>query len=920
MRADFPVPRSPRRRIIIISAFVLLVILFYQAVDLYTDALWFSEVGQLGVFTKLLSAKIILALIAGLIFAVFVYVNTFLARRFSPKWQIVYEEEVLEVVTSILGRMPNLLFLGISLLAGLIAGIAAFEKGDLLLRYLDGVAFGIKDPVFSRDLGFYFFTLPFYESVYRYLMPLLVVSLIMTALAYVAEGGITIRLRRFGISVASQFQAHALILLTLIFALKAGGYRLLSYELLYSPRGAAFGASFTDVNAQLPVLNILVYISAVTALLFIVGVVYRNWWTPLIGIILLLGVSVVGGNIYPAVVQRYRVSPNELGRERLYIQRNIDFTRKAYGVDEVKEQAFPVEEQLTLQDLEDNEATIQNIRLWDWRPLLKTYSQLQEIRTYYQFRDVDVDRYFVDGEYRQVMLSARELSREQLAPQARTWVNEHLVFTHGYGVVLSPVNEISEEGLPKLLVKDIPPASEHFEFERPEIYFGEATDDFVLVKSRQREFDFPMGDENQYTTYEGSGGIRLSSSLRKAAFAWRFGSLQLFLSEAITPQTRIMFNRQIRERVRKIAPFLSYDRDPYMVVADGRLHWVIDAYTVSDRYPYSEPFQGGQNYIRNSVKVVVDAYNGTVRLYVMDDKDPVLKTYRKIFPNLFTPLAKMPESLKSHLRYPEDLFIIQARIYAKYHMKDPSVFYNREDLWSFPQEIFESSRQEMDPYYLITRLPGEDLDKFLLFLPFTPFNKNNMIAWLSASSDFPDYGRLLVFKFPKQKLVFGPMQIETRIEQDAEISQQLSLWRQRGSQVIRGNLLVIPVKDSLLYVEPLYLQAEESQFPELKRVLVVHRTKIAMEENLEKALAVVFGQEDATPPIEAVAETPPAETGAETPPPADETELQSLAREASESFERAQEHQQKGDWAAYGEELEKLEEILGRLSALSDEE
>lgn len=918
MRSEFPKHKSGRGRIIAIAAIVVLTILALQVVNLYTDGLWFVEVGQLAVFTKMLTAQLLLALVAGTFFTAFLFLNVSLARRLAPKWQIVFEEEVLEAVSSILGRLTGTLFFGLALFAGLLAGIAAFDQGDVLLRYLDGVAFGLKDPLFNMDLGFHFFTVPFYRALYFYLMPLLVISVILTVIGYAAQGGITVRLKRFGVSIAPQLQRHVFILLGLIFLLKAWGYRLLSYELLYSARGAAFGASYSDVRAQLPALTILVFVAIITALLFWLGAFIRNWWTPVAGVIILLAVSIIGGNVYPAMVQRYGVAPNELAREEPYIQRNIDFTRKAYGLDKIEERPFPVQEQLTQKDLEENDTTIRNIRLWDWRPLLKTYSQLQEIRLYYRFSDVDVDRYFIDGAYRQVMLAARELSKEQLAPTARTWVNQHMVFTHGYGAVMSPVTEISEEGLPRLLIKDIPPQSDDFEITRPEIYFGEEPDDFVLVKSGQREFDFPMGDENQYTSYEGSGGVRLSGFLRRAAFAWRFGSLQLFLSEAVTPETRIMFHRQIKERVMRVAPFLAYDRDPYLAVVSGRLVWIIDAYTLSDRYPYSEPFQGRRNYIRNSVKVVVDAYNGTMDFYRMDEEDPVLKTYDKIFPTLFKPLSEMPEDIKAHLRYPEDLFSIQARMYNKYHMKDPSVFYNQEDLWSFPQETFEASRQEMEPYYVIMKLPDEEREEFLLLLPFTPFNKGNMIAWLSASGDFPDYGRLVVFKFPKQKLVFGPMQIETRIEQDPEISQQLSLWRQRGSQVIRGNLLVIPVKNSLLYVEPLYLQAEESQFPELKRVLVVHQTRIAMEEDLETALAAVFGPAAKT----AEAAEEPTEAGEQPPVPSGELDAESasLAKEASEAFKRAQEHQREGDWAAYGTELKKLEEILGKLSALSDEE
>jgi uncharacterized membrane protein (UPF0182 family) len=553
---------------------------------------------------------------------------------------------------------------------------------------------------------------------------------------------------------------------------------------------------------------------------------------------------------------------------------------------------------LTPEALADAEPTTTNIRLWDYRPVRDTYSQIQEFRLYYDFVDVDVDRYSLDDTYRQVTLSAREMATEQL--QSRTWLNEHLQFTHGYGLVLSPVNEVTSDGLPELWVRDLPPRTvPGLEITRPEIYHGEKTDSYVFVNSTIEEFDYPSGDQNITTTYEGHGGVLMDSPLKRAAFAYRFGDVSVVLSNYLTRETRVMLYRNVHERVRQVAPFLLYDSDPYLVIADGRLIWLQDAYTATSMYPYSQPYYDRFNYIRNSVKVTIDAYDGDVTFYVVDNQDPLIRAYAAIFPALFKPWDQMPPALRSHVRYPEGLFLIQAEMNNTYHMQNPTVFYNKEDLWATAHDVSGGTEQPMEPYYVILRLPGQEMQEFVLIQPFTPANKQNMVAWMAARCDGEDYGKLLLYKFNKQELVYGPLQIEARIDQEPVISSQLSLWNQRGSQVIRGNLLVIPIEHSLLYVEPLYLQAETGQLPELKRVIVASGDRIIMTTTLDEALAS-FGGAPVTPPPEEVEPTEPSNA-------------HDLALSAMEHYERAQEYLQEGDWAGYGAELEAMQNDLQAL-------
>ncbi|OLC00147.1 MAG: hypothetical protein AUH30_03300 [Candidatus Rokubacteria bacterium 13_1_40CM_68_15] len=879
-----------------------------EIVPLYTDWLWFQEVGYTEVFLTTLKLRGSLFTAVAVVVLTFLYGNlTFAARRARPDvlWEL--EDQLglpgRVVIEPIIRRFLPIVLAFIAFASGL----RASARWETLLQYLSAVPFGTTDPLFGRDLGFFVFTLPFWRMVVGWATVLVIGTLVLTVVIYVLQRSLVLTAR--GPRLAAGARSHLLLLGCVFLSLAAIGFWLDRFELLYSPRGVVFGASYTDIHASLPVLNALTVLSALCAVACLVQITRGGLRLIAAGLLVLVGVWILGLGIYPALLQRFRVTPNELAAERPFIQHNIRMTRQAYGLDRVEEKEFPADESLDARALERNAPTIKNIRLWDHRPLLRTFAQLQEIRTYYRFVDVDNDRYTVNGEYRQLMLSARELSYQNLQTRAGSWINEHLTFTHGYGVIVGPVNRITPEGLPELWVKDIPPRSEGFtKITRPEVYFGEISNDYVLVRTRSQELDYPAGDQNVYATYAGRGGIQLVSWLRKLLFAARFGEIKLLLSNDLTPESRLMMYRTVGERVRAIAPFFQYDRDPYIVVTDdGRLVWMLDGYTTTDRYPYSDPVRGLGNYIRNSVKVVVDAYHGTVSFYVADATDPIVRVYGRAFPGLLRPLAEMPADLQRHIRYPEDFFTIQARKYATYHMLDPQVFYNKEDLWAIPRRTVEGRDREMEPYYTIMRLPAEAREEFILLTLFNPARRDNMIAWLAARTDPGHYGRLIAYNFPKQKLVYGPRQIDARIDQDPVISQQLSLWNQRGSTVIRGSLLAIPIDQSLIYVQPLYLAAsEQGALPELRRVIVAYGNQIAMEPTLEQSLARIFGGRPAATGVSAP--TPPS--GA----PRDvASSARALAQRAWEIWERSQDALRRGDWSLYGAEQKRLEETLRTL-------
>lgn len=890
------------RAAFLLSALFLALLLLPNAVRLLTDWYWFQEIGFESIFLTRLGAQILLGVGVGLLSFGFLYLNFRIAHRRlggQPIWIRLdqYGRQQLDV-SQLLNRFAVPGFLLLSLFVGLFAA----GRWLTVLQYLHGASFDLRDPILQRDLSYYFFALPMAEAALGLFFFLAVMALLVSLALYYLRGELVFQ--RWRLRSARRAQLHLALVASFLFVLTALSIHFIRIpELLYSSTGPLLGASYTDLHVRLPVLRILPIVALVGAALLVWGGIKRELdRSAAAALVLYFGLSVLGGSLYPAAIQTFSVAPNELVKEAPLLRHHIAATQRAWGLDGVKTRDLEGAAVLTLQDLRENASTIRNVRLWDREPLLDTFGQIQEIRTYYEFNSVDNDRYWLDGEYRQVMLSPRELSSAALP--ARTFINERLTFTHGMGLTLGPVNLVTDEGLPVLFIKDLPPASTvSIAVKRPEIYFGELSNDYVFANTQQKEFNYPSGDENVFTTYEGTGGVPVRSLLRKAIFAARFGSLKILLSDDITNESRALYYRNIRDRAEKALPFLRFDSDPYLVITDeGRLHWIYDAYTRSRRYPYAQRLPDGTNYVRNSVKLVIDAYDGDLRAYVADPTDPIVQTLQRIFPGIFLPLEAMPRDLRAHLRYPEDLFRVQTALYTTYHMGEPQIFYNREDQWAIPAG---APGQTQDPFYrhIIMKLPGEETEEFILMVPFTPQGKDNLSAWMVARNDGAHYGELVVYRFPKQSLIFGPRQIINRINQDTEISRQISLWDQRGSEVIRGNLLVIPIEESLLYVQPLYLRAEGGRIPELKRVVVAYENRVVMAETLEAGLALIFGErgvETARPRPPAAAREPFAQT-------------EELVARALRHFEQAEAAQRGGDWARYGEELRRLGEVLREL-------
>jgi uncharacterized membrane protein (UPF0182 family) len=918
---------GPRRRapwrgavmVLIIAGIVLSICLVLLGLtgDFLVNWLWFSTIGYLGVFWTTIAAEAEVFSAVFVATAIILWVNGSIASRFgrSPwmyrpvdfEWKRTGSATLPEVLEFVRHRSPwpFVTASAASLLAVLVAWGEVHNWG-VFLRFLYHVPYGANDPLYDKDIGFYLFALPAYVVIKNWMLLTLLLSALFAGAIYWVHGHIEYDAQRRSMSPTAI--AHGSVLLGFFFAVKAWSYDLDRYLLLYHDNGVVVGASYTDIHVELPVLWLLIGLSTIAAFASWANLRVRTYRLPVAAVVLVFGGSFVLSGVVPALFQRLFVKPDELQREKPYIERNIALTQQAYNLRQITAKPFPAEQDLTFKTLEANKATIDNIRLWDWQPLIDTYAQLQEIRTYYKFHDVDVDRYWLDGAYQSVMLSARELRSSLLPPNAQTWVNRHVLFTHGNGVVMSSVTRKSTEGLPLFYLRDIPPvATGGPEIREPRIYYGEETDSYVIVKGSTPEFDYPKGKDNIYAAYDGTGGVPVGGIARRILFAWYFNDVNLLLSSYITGDSRIMIRRNIQERVRTIAPFLRLDHDPYLVISDGRLFWMQDAYTTSDYFPYAQPVQGLHlNYIRNSVKVVVDAYNGTVDFYLMDSVDPIAATYQRIFPGLFKPFAAMPAGLQKHIRYPEDLFLIQARVYQAYHMEAADVFYNREDLWQFPRQPGGGGTATMAPYYIIMRLPGEPQAEFFLMLPMVPSRRDNMIAWLAARCDPPDYGKLIVYEFPKEKLVYGPFQIEARINQNTEISQQLTLWNQMGSRVIRGaNLLVIPIENSILYASPLYLRAEHGHLPELKRVIASYGEHVVMKETLAEALSALFEAGTAPAALSATTGTPLAGPAAD------------RAREALDHYNQAMERLKFGDWAGFGTELDAMRGLLEDMSRQS---
>jgi uncharacterized protein len=895
---------------------ILLFVFLPGMASFYSDWLWFKEVGFENVFLTVLRMKFILGLIGGLLAALFLWLNLKLAMRLSSagSGRVHYLNVNNERVSlPDLGRIIERWALPASLLAGIFFGLQIWESWDVILKYRHQTLFGDTAPApFGRDIAFYIFTLPLLEIASQLILTLLAAALITTIAIYLIRNAF--RFFRNSLEIDRGPRKHLFALVAAVFLILAWRAWLDIPKLLYSTRGPIQGASYTDVNAELPVLWVEIFAALLVAVLAIVSMfVFRNRLL-IAGFAVYLLVATFAGWLYPAFVQRFSVIPNELAKESPYIINNIAATRKAFALDRIEEAELAGDTGLTLQDIQQNKQTINNIRLWDHRQLLETFAQIQEIRTYYKFQSVDNDRYQIGGELRQTMISPRELSVGSLP--TRNWINERLTYTHGFGLALGPVNQVTSTGLPVLFIKDLPPNSSvpSLNVTRPEIYYGEMEHDPVYVKTLSKEFNYPSGEDNVYSHYDGEGGVSIGSFWRRLLFAARFADMKLLLSSDMTPESRILYHRNIRDRLNRIAPFLMFDQDPYLVISDGRLYWIADAYTYSNRYPYSEPISG-INYIRNSVKAVIDAYHGHTKLYIADENDPLIQTWAKIFPGILRPLSEMSPDLRSHLRYPEDIFNFQTAIYSAYHMDQPQIFYNKEDQWEVASvSAADGKPQTMEPYYTIMKLPGEKQEEFILMLPFTPASKNNLSAWMVARADEENYGKLRVYRFPKQKLIYGPKQVAGLINQDAEISRQVSLWNQRGSTVIFGTLLVIPIKESLLYVQPLYLRSESGRIPELKRVIVATDNRIAMEETLDASIARIFGSGPPGPspaPVETMASgSPPDAANPEAPPPS----LQGLAAQAKQHYDRAIQAQREGDWARYGVEINQLGAVLDQIS------
>jgi hypothetical protein len=947
------------KKLIIIGIGIVGALLLWLGISIYPDMLWFENLGFSSVFWTMLLSKFGFGSMVWLLLTLIIGINIYIANRLNPPSGTVGDFKVADDYISKIG-LPNVtlktLVTALILFFTVYIASKSSTQWDLLLRYLYQQPFGSTDPIFNRDIGFYLFSLPFYVFLQNGLLVLFVVAALASIVWYLKNGALKIEgglaqdlpPTMPKITLAENGKKHLIFLSGIVMLLLSWAYHLKMFWLLYSSQGPAFGASYTDVHIKILAYKVIVFVSIGFAVLLFINAFKLRTKLILISGGIWIGVVLVAGTGVPLLVQKVIVKPNELAKEAPYIAYNIDYTRKAYNLDKIKEVDFEVSDQLSAQDLKQHDVTIQNIRIWDERPLLQTYRQIQAIRLYYDFNNVDVDRYLVNNQYRQIMLAARELVVDKLPPQANTWVNRHLIYTHGYGLAASPVNEVTSEGLPRLFIKDLPPSFEpDLKVTRPEIYYGEKTDGFVLVKTTAQEFDYPKGDKNVYTTYEGKGGIQIKSFFRRLLFAMEFLDPQILFTTYVNPESRIMFNRRINRRTNSIAPFLDYDGDPYLVVSGGKLYWIQDAYTTSAMYPYSHRSRTNLkkrrlNYIRNSVKITIDAYNGDMVFYMIDEKDPIIKTYARIFPDLFKPFQEMPANLKEHIRYPKDLFKIQMETYTKYHMEDVQVFYNQEDLWQIPDEIYGERRQKMEPYYVIIKLPEDQKEEFFLMTPFTPSRKDNMIGWLAARCDLPNFGKLLVYKLPKEKLVYGPMQIEARVDQQPEISRELSLWGQRGSRVIRGNLLAIPIGDTFIYVEPVYLEAiqEDSQMfpagapqpggdakakrtsvrarpqeearaaslPELKRVIVAFGNRLIMEKTLDKALSRILGVE-ITPeqPASLVISQIKGE-GLSTP-----------GATALDHYNKAKEYLRHGDWTGYGRELDTLEKILKEMSVMKKE-
>jgi uncharacterized membrane protein (UPF0182 family) len=948
-REASPVIRRLAPWLIPLVTLVLLYVVLNIGKSIYADLLWFDSVGYSSVYTTRIKARVALFFAGGGLFLAVFAANVLLARRLAsatddPAFQP--SPEIREIVAQL--RLPfvqRLITLALIAFGALIAiGFATSAAGawDSILLFRHGQSFGIQDPQFHRDLGFYVFKLPVYRSIVNWLTGVWVLTIIAVVAVYVfravlygfrIDGPRPIAIELLRVDVPRSIKAHLSVLVALLLLTFVARYYLDRFDLLYSTRGVELGAFYTDIHASLPILYVLMSITGLIAVLVLVSTVRRGVALPIAGVAVWIVAALVGAQIYPAIIQNFIVQPNEASKEQQYLQRNIDMTRYAYNLDKIDEQQFPATLQATEQEVAANADTINNVRLWDPGTLRSALQQLQTIRPLFQFLDVDVDRYVIDGKSRQVMLSARELDANRLPVDAQTWVNSRLQFTHGYGYAVASVTQIQPDGSPQFVVSDIP-LQGPLQTDRPEVYFGEQTDHHIIVDSSDPEFTPLGGDKNVETRFQGDGGVKLSNLFRKFVYAWEMGDRNILISGALNSNSRIIYRRNVQQRIHEIAPFLQLDSDPYLVVDKSGMYWMQDAYTTTDAIPYAHR-EGGVNYIRNSVKIVVNAYSGDTNFYATEPDEPLLKAYSEIFPTLFKPFDQMPEAIRAHVRYPEDQFRLQSEVYLRYHIRDALQFYQREDQWDIPTE--GTSEQSVRPYYVIARLPGSTTEEFMLILPFVPRSRTNAIAWLAARSDPANYGELVAYRFPSSASVPGPTQVERRIDSDGRVSQQLTLWNQSGSTVIRGNLLMIPIGNANMFFEPLYLAAAggANTIPQLKRVVVVNGDSIAMEPTMQRAIDVLFGRalpsgldsSGAAPaPVGTPKATTPAAAGspsatqqatpAATPAPVS-GDTASLVAQGQQSYDRAQTLLRNGDFAGYGAEIAHLKQILDQLQQIT---
>lgn len=919
-------------RTAVFITFLLILLLGRRAITTYTDYLWFASLGYEQVLVRRWMLQALVGLVAGLVSFAFVFTNILFARRivtFEPSSVSGYMSmsPLFRTACKVGQRITQATSL-VALAVGIAAGAASSTHWLECAAAAKAVPAGSVDPLFGKDISFFLFRLPFFVSAWKLAFSLVIVSLVLVAFVYGVSVVVLLTSRKS--QLPAQILKHFAVLFALLMGLAAWYFSLQSLDLLFTQKSSFYGAGYSETHVLLPIYTVAMGLSVLTAVLFLFSLKAKVTKTAGIGVAAVLVLPVVGRLMLAPAMQKLMVTSNEIRLEKPYIRNNIQATLRAFDLESVETRQFEVADQLTAGKLKEHAAAVTNVRLWDHRPLRDTYQQMQEIRSYYRFTDVDLDRYWINGEYRQVALAPRELDVSRLSTSAQNWTNLHLKYTHGYGICLSPVNETTSNGLPRFLVENIPPVSHvPLPITRPEIYYGEAQSPYIMTNTNQREFDYPVaGKRNATCSYQSRTGIPIGSLFRRIAFAVRLNDWKIPLYRGVGRESQILIRRNLLERVRALAPFLKYDGDPYIVVANGGLHWILDAYTTSRSFPYAAPTADGTNYLRNSVKVVINAYDGTTRFYVYRADDPIILTYRRIFPELFSDIKDLPKELDQHLRYPADLLKLQSEVFALYHMTDPETFYSKEDPWRIGHEIFESRGNErpMDPYYMIMRMPegktrvGQTVDRrtppqeeFVLMAPFTPQHRQNMIAWICARCDAPNRGKLMVYQLRKGENVAGPMQIEAMIDQDTEISKLMTLWGEAGSSVIRGNLILLPIENSLLYIKPIYLKASATPLPELKQVIVAYNQQVVMTKSLPDSLAALFGATSA--PTEAVAAAAPeARKAAET--PGGPGQLQPLTHQALERYREAEDAVKSGNWKEYGEAMKQLEETLVRLKEL----